>query len=131
MENICLDTDILVEFLRGNKETISFIQENELINNLATTQINLFELYYGAYLSSNSVQNIAMIEKLRSCLVLLNLNEESARIAGYVLAKLEKNGRSIDFRDVLIESIARNKGYKIKTNNKRHFNMINDMHKAR
>ena len=51
-DKICLDTDFLVNFLRNKKEEADFIKENEISKNLATTYINLFELYYGAYKSS-------------------------------------------------------------------------------
>ena len=49
---ICLDTDVVVNFLRGNKQEAEFIRSKEESADLAITYITLFELYYGAYKSS-------------------------------------------------------------------------------
>ena len=58
MENkICIDTDILVDFLRNEEKAVEFIKEHEERNELATTHINLFELYYGAYKSNKKTEN--------------------------------------------------------------------------
>ncbi len=127
MENICLDTDILIDFLRNKQYAIEFIESNELINNLATTYINLFELYYGAMLSSAKDLNIMAIEKLETKLRILNLSKESVKETGKILAGLETDGDLIDFRDALIGSIAKTEKFSIKTNNLKHFKKIKNL----
>lgn len=127
MESICLDTDILVDFLRNKKEVVVFIDTNELTKNLATTYLNLFELYYGAMRSNFPQHNIAAIDKLKKRLTILNLSETSVKEAGRIIAHLEKIGQTIDFRDLLIGSIALYNGYKIKTRNIKHFNRISGL----
>lgn len=126
MENICLDTDIIIDFLRNKKEAVIFVQENEKENILATTFINLFELYSGAFKSNNN-NNLAVLEQLKNRLVILNLSDESVKEAGKQLSSLEKNGEVIDFRDLLIGTIAITNGYKVKTNNLKHFSKINNL----
>ena len=127
MENICLDTDVLVDFLRNKKEAIAYIEANEFSNILATTYVNLFELYYGAMLSNSVEQNLAALEKIQKRLTILNLSKESVKIAGKMLAELEKKGNTIDFRDLLIGTTALAQGFSIKTYNIKHFSKIKEL----
>jgi len=124
MENkICLDTDFLVNFLRNKKEEVEFILLNESKALFATTFINLFELYYGAY-KSEVKDNIKNLEDLYFRLIILNLSKEAVKNAGEVLVELEKKGEPIDFRDLLIGCTAKTEGFCVKTNNKKHFQRI-------
>ena len=125
MENkICLDTDILINFLRNKKEEVDFIKENEVDKKLATTNVNLFELYFGAYKSDQRQQNLDAIKHLSSRIDILNFSDESVKKSGELLANLEKDGKTIEFRDLFIGTIALVNGYAIKTNNIKHFNRI-------
>lgn len=127
MENkICLDTDFLVNFLRNKEAEKKFILENESSVLLATTFINIFELYYGAY-KSNKEKNILQVEELHSRLKVLNLSKAGMKEAGEVLAELEKKGEKIDFRDLLIGCTARSEGYCVKTLNVKHFSKIKNL----
>src|SRR3989344_5593165 len=117
---ICLDTNVLISFVRNKKETVDFIKENEQTSILATTYVNLFELYYGAY-KSNKIREIIAIELLKQRLIILNLDDPVVRKAGEIAAILEKRGETIDFRDLLIGSIAMMNEFSIKTENIKHF----------
>ena len=123
---VCLDSDFLINFLRNKKEEITFISENETKLRFATTFINLFELYYGAY-RSNKEENIKNVENLFYKLEILNISIEAVKKAGKILVDLEKNGEAIDFKDLLIGCTALVEGYSIKTNNKKHFERIKDL----
>lgn len=123
-DKICLDTDFLVNFLRNSKEEVEFIKQNELNRDLATTYINLFELYYGAYKSSEKQKNLQAISALINRINILNFSDESVNKAGEILAKLEKGGKIIEFRDLFIGTIALVNNYSIKTNNTKHFGRI-------
>lgn len=125
-DRICLDTDFLVNFLRNKKEEVDFILEHESKVLFATTYINLFELYYGAYKYSNP-QKILKVEELSHRLPVLNLSQEAVKKAGKIVALLEKEGNTIDFRDALIGCIAQIEGFCLKTNNKKHFNKIPEL----
>lgn len=121
---ICLDTDFLVNFLRNKKEEVDFIKNNEVDKDLATTYINLFELYYGAYKSKESENNLKAISSLLSRVNILDFSNEAVKKAGEILAKLEKTGTSIEFRDLFIGTTALVNNYSIKTNNIKHFGRI-------
>lgn len=124
MDNICLDTDFLVNFLRNKSEEVKFVTNNEASKNLATTYINLFELYYGAYKSSEKQRNLKAISSLLNRINTLNFSEESVKRAGEVLVRLEKEGKPIEFRDLFIGTIAFVSNYSVKTYNKKHFERI-------
>jgi tRNA(fMet)-specific endonuclease VapC len=120
---ICLDTDFLINFIKGKDDEVDFINLHEAKSTLATTQINLFELYLGAYLRKNGVE-IQLIDRLSDSLKVLNLTAESSKIAAHDLAHLKMKGKEIDFRDVLIGAITKVSDFSIKTNNKKHFSRI-------
>lgn len=122
-DKICLDTDFLVNFLRNKKPEVNFILENEGKVVFATTYINLFELYSGAY-KSGVAGNILKVEELQHRLHILNLSSEAVRKAGQIYSILMKEGNIIDFRDLLIGCVAIVDGFCMKTNNKKHFEKI-------
>ena len=122
-DKICLDTDVLVNFLRNKKEETDFITKHEGNILFVTTYINLFELYYGAFKSSVPA-NVARVEELQHRLKILNLSKPAVEKAGRILANLERTGTPIDFRDLLIGCIAHTEGFCIKTRNKKHFERI-------
>ncbi|MEE8403480.1 MAG: type II toxin-antitoxin system VapC family toxin, partial [Candidatus Hydrothermarchaeaceae archaeon] len=71
---VLIDSDILIEHLRGNQETtakIRFMEEEG--EYLYTTPINSFELYYGAYKSKKVEKNIRAVDELLKRLMLLPL----------------------------------------------------------
>lgn len=125
-DKICLESDFLVNFLRNKQWEAEYIKQHEESVVLATTIINLFELYYGAY-KSGVEQNILKLEELQRRLRILNLSEEAARKAGQLLAQLEKNGKLIEFRDLLIGCIAQTEGYCLKTYKEKHFQRIPEL----
>ena len=126
-DKICLDTDFLVNFLRNQKEEVEFIKKNEINKDLATTYINLFELYYGAYKSNEKENNLKAIALLLSRINVLDFSINSVKKAGEVLAKLEKEGNIIEFRDLFIGTIALTSDYSIKTKNIKHFSRIDGL----
>ena len=80
-DQICLDTDILVDFLRNKEYALNWIKENKENSKLATTIINVYELYYGAFKSKNSEKNLEALESLIQKLIILNFSNENARQA--------------------------------------------------
>ena len=125
--SICLDSDILIDFLRNKKEVVNWIKQNEQNNTLATTIINVFELYSGAYKSNNSERGVAAIRNLIERLRILSFSLDSAERAGRENSRLEKEGISVEKRDLFIGIIALNEGFSIKTNNKKHFLKISGL----
>ncbi len=121
MDNkILIDTDILIDFLRGDKNTTEMIKRIST-ERLITTDINAFELYHGAYKSKNKQINVTNIEDLLNSLELLSTNRESMRKAAELIADLDKKGASIDIADLFIASICLINSASLLTRNKKHF----------
>jgi predicted nucleic acid-binding protein len=122
-KRLVLDTDVIIEHLRGTTgpSLISRLQEEFT---LATTLINSFELYYGAYKSKNPRTNLASVKGFLSTITSLEFDEPSAEKSGQVLAQLELKGRTIDPRDLFIGCISLAHGYPLLTRNRRHLERI-------
>ncbi|MCL5877712.1 MAG: type II toxin-antitoxin system VapC family toxin [Candidatus Bathyarchaeota archaeon] len=130
MENprVVIDTDVLVDFLRGNREATSLVnrlEERRFL--LATTAINEFELYYGAHKSKEPEKAITLTGQLISKLVVLPLTSKSAIKAGHIYAKLERQGTPIGLRDTLIGAIAQTRDFGVATKNLSHFQKIDGL----
>ncbi|MCX6819334.1 MAG: type II toxin-antitoxin system VapC family toxin [Candidatus Aenigmarchaeota archaeon] len=119
-DKILIDTDILIDFLRGDGKTIELINKISA-QRLATTDINAFELYHGGYKSKNKQMNIANVEDLLNSLELLSTDRESMRKAAALIADLDKKGASIDIADLFIASICLTNSASLLTRNKKHF----------
>ncbi|MGD2249104.1 MAG: type II toxin-antitoxin system VapC family toxin [Candidatus Methanofastidiosia archaeon] len=120
MENIVLDTDILIDFLRNKKETVLFL-EGIRSENLATTAINAFELFWGAYKAKSQ---LVAVERLLNSILLLNTTKKSVRESGRIAATLDSQGIQINVGDLLIAAICKVNDYAIATGKKKHFERI-------
>lgn len=121
---IVIDTDVLIDLLRDKEYAVSKIRELEKKEGLATTDINAFELYFGAYNSRDKTRNISSTKGLLKTLTLLHTREESMETAGRIFAERKARGKMIEIRDLLIAAIALQNGYRLLTNNREHFEWI-------
>jgi tRNA(fMet)-specific endonuclease VapC len=120
-----IDTDLLIDLLRNQKQTAAFILGLEHKNTaLATTAINIFELHHGAHKSQESEKNLQAINVLASRLSILPLTARAAKKAGHIYATLEQQGQPIGLRDTFIAAIALTRECSIATRNRQHFNRI-------
>ena len=124
---IVIDSDVLIDFLRGKEYAVSRIKELEKTEELATTDINAFELYFGAYNSKEKEKNLTATKGLLGTLKLLHSQNKAMEAAGQLLAHRKATGRLLDIKDVLIAAITINEGYTLLTNNKSHFEGISGL----
>lgn len=125
MENTAIiDTNVLIDFFRKKPDVLNWFNENKDKINFATTIINVFELYSGAFKSLNPEIRIKELEEYFSSIKIYKFTLHSAKEAGKIRAKLEKQGEMIDMRDIFIGAIAITKNIPIKTNNIKHFSRI-------
>jgi len=104
---LCLDTDFLIALLQGVPEAVKKAEELDSSKEVrCTTPINMFELYFGAYLSKKPVENLKEVRALLSSLVHLSYDEEAARLAGELGGKLKSTGQPVGVRDLMIAAIA-------------------------
>ncbi len=123
-----IDTDLLIDLLRNQKQATAFIIELEEKNTiLATTAVNLFELHHGAHKSVESEKNLQAIHVLMSRLIILPFTSKAAQKAGHIYAQLECQGQPIGLRYTLIAAIALTRECRVATRNQAHFSRISDL----
>lgn len=123
-----IDTDLLIDLLRNEKQATRFIAYLEGKNAvLATTSVNIFELYHGAHKSGACKKNVEAIKVLTDRLTVLSLTSRAAQKAGYLYAQLECQGQLIGLRDTLIAAIALTREFSVATRNQTHFSLISGL----
>ena len=125
-KRLVLDTDVAIDHLRG-RPSPSHVTRLQDEFALATTQINCFELYHGAYRSKNVRHNLASVKGFLSTISVLELDDSSAERSGQILAELESKGSTLDPRDLFIGCIAVTHGYPVLTKNPKHFARIPEL----
>ena len=125
---IILDSTFLIDYLKKDKKAIDtlskFLEKNEI---LATTAINVFEIFNGIYYLDEQKQDVVLAEvsRLLSYLTILELTSDSAASCSRIFAYLRKKGIVIEDTDILISGIAIfNRANKICTRNHSHFSKI-------
>jgi tRNA(fMet)-specific endonuclease VapC len=91
----------------AEKKLIELAYANE---DIFVTVITLAELYYGAYKSNRLEVELARIEQLKNDFLILEMGEKAAETYGKLLSRLEKTGKKISDRDILIAAIAISEG---------------------
>jgi len=121
----CLDTDILIHFMRGNKEVMKKIAAN--LDNISTTYLNVCELFKGAEFSKAPEEEKKLIDEMMKDMIILDLSVQSAKIYANDYAKLKERGKMIEEFDILISAITKSNNYILVTRNKKHFENIENL----
>ncbi len=125
---VCLDTSIIIDILR-EKVNLDQLELNLAENEIAKIPSPaIIEIILGLHLNSN-ILNIyknerEKIDKLLSSFPILDLDKESAILAGEIEANLINMGNIIDIEDIMIGAIALHNNEKLITRNKKHFERI-------
>jgi tRNA(fMet)-specific endonuclease VapC len=124
---VCIDTDILIDFLKQKEYAVKKIKELKDVNNfLATTSINSFELFRGVIKSEN-IDSIKPLNILLSNLKIYNFNILSSKKAAEIFENLKSKGELLDLADIMIASIAISNNETLLTNNISHFKRIPEL----
>src|SRR3989344_7568273 len=117
-----LDTNIVIYYLRGNKEVVNFV-DKILTQGLAVSTITLAELFHGANKSQNAKRNISLINQFIDTpqITVLQTDEIIAASYGKLMAKLEQKGTKLAGIDTLIAATAISNNLIILTADKKHF----------
>ena len=90
--------------------------------------MTIAELYYGAYKSKNISEEMKNVAAVLNSFLILEMNQEGAKIFGEILSTLEKKGQIIPDRDILIGAISLSKGEEtIVTRNAKDFAKISGL----
>lgn len=121
--NYLLDTDIVIEYLRGNKKVVDKLIELSF-EDLYLPIISLAELFYGAYNSYNKDKHLQGLLRFLGIIKISNLNFEICKHFGKIKSELRKKGKLIDNFDLLISCISIFNNQILVTNNDKHYKNI-------
>lgn len=120
--NYLLDTNVLINYLRGNEVPEEFVLEE----GVSVSIITQAELFYGAYKSDHPRKNLGRVREVFADweLVILPLGEETIDIFAEAKAGLEYKGRRLEDFDLLIAATALTHNLTLVTRNTKHFKRI-------
>ena len=123
MESVTIlcDTDVIIEYLKGNETTKKIFDKLERTN-VALSAITLMELYYGAL----NKRELNKIKRALSEFNILPLNEEITEIAINLIEKYSKS-HGLKIPDALIASTAIYYGISLWTYNIKDFRFIESL----
>ena len=119
----CLDTDILIEYLRGSlavKNKIENLGENDSIG---LTWLSVYEFFKGICASGKFEEEDFLMRMVDSA-IMMEETYDSSKIGGEIYASLKKSGNLLNDADILIASIVKGHGAVLITNNGNHFKRI-------
>ena len=126
MQKYLIDSDILIYFLKGEKEVVEKLSRIP-IDDLYTSRINYTELIYGAYNSVRVEKNLKIIVSFLDNFKILEFDKNSSLIFAKEKARLKKNGNIIADMDLMIASIAIQNDCTLITNNFKHFERVQNL----
>jgi len=98
VEKVILDTNILIEILKGNENTISKVQS---FKEISISSITVMELYYGAL----NKTELKKIEKFIALFKVIEIDENISKTSTELIKTYTKS-HSLDIPDSLIASTA-------------------------
>lgn len=124
---ICIDSDGIIDYLKGKKEAIEIIRE--YANEIVTTELNVFEIFYGIYANKNfSEKEEASANAFFNSIKVLPFDKPCGKIAAKIFASLSLIGKPIEQNDCFIAAIILRNGFdSIITRNKEHYSRIKDL----
>ena len=122
MNRFLLDTNILVELLRGNSNVVAALSRVGIAKCLMS-DISIFELFYGAECSTRREEGMKEVRSLVQNFDILP-SAESFPLAAAEKARMRQEGALIPDLDILIACTAANNDCILVTNDARHMSRI-------
>jgi tRNA(fMet)-specific endonuclease VapC len=118
-----LDTNTIIDLFAGKNS----VKENLMhANEVFISSIAIGELYFGAYKSHNTNNNLRQIDDFTASCTVLCCNQDTAHEYGIIKNKLREKGMPIPENDIWIASIARQYDLILITSDN-HFDKIEDL----
>ncbi len=120
-----LDTSFIIDLLQGRVPTVSKIKKMEaesIATSISTPSI--FKLFVGISLTKKPISEKNRIMEILKSWGIMDLDAESAALAGKIYGELIKNGEIIDPEGSMIAGIVISNNEPILTKNVKHFQRI-------
>ena len=124
--NWLLDTDICIYWLKGDQKIEKKVMQVGL-GNLQVSFVTISELYYGAFKSQRTPDNVLLVEKLEEKLAVVESDSGICSTYGKLKAQLEKQVAILDDADIFVAACAQATDSVLVTNNEKHFSRIKDI----
>lgn len=122
---VCLDTDLLIAFMRRKKDAVTALEQLEKSGEpLSTTIVSVCELFEGAFSVDDSKKAHDEVMAVLDRLSILPLGLSSARLFGLHSSRLASQGQMLEDFDVLIAAIALESQQVLVTRNRKHFERV-------
>ncbi|MCZ7392965.1 MAG: type II toxin-antitoxin system VapC family toxin [Candidatus Methanoperedens sp.] len=121
---ILVDTDVLIEILDKNSkkgdEALRKIEDAG--EDISLTSLNLHEILFGLYkyADNKKIENVKFLE-------VIDFTKNDAILSAKLEVKAEKRGEKIPRFDAMIAAVAINRGFKLFTFNKDHFEGFDEL----
>jgi tRNA(fMet)-specific endonuclease VapC len=117
---IVVDSDVLIDALRGRQPAVRQVTEGLHSGVLCTTTITLFELLSGARSEAES----APVDRLLAALSILPFDDAASREAAALRRRLAAQGLPIGMADYMIAGICVARSAALLTRNRAHFERV-------
>jgi predicted nucleic acid-binding protein len=117
---LLVDTDILIDYLRGNPLAVSFVQNHA--ERIILSSIVAAELYAGA----RNEKELATLGSLLSIFRVIPVSHEIAKRGGILKQEYAKS-HGIGLADAIIAATAESVNAELKTLNTKHFPMFKNL----
>jgi tRNA(fMet)-specific endonuclease VapC len=121
-----VDTDWVIHYLNGHPEIVARIQ-HLITQGLALSFVSLAELYEGIFHSRDPQKSEQGLQGFLRGVELLGIDDAITRIFGRERGRLRAQGKTIGDFDLLIGATALHYGLTVLTNNRRHFELIENL----
>jgi predicted nucleic acid-binding protein len=115
-----IDTDVIIEYLRGREQAIRFVESLE--GHLCVSAITVAELYSGV---KGSEEETAL-ERFLNAFDIVPLDRALARLAGLCRQSYQP-GYGTGLADAIVAMSAESAGAVLVTFNKRHYPMVDEL----
>jgi tRNA(fMet)-specific endonuclease VapC len=123
---VLVDTDWIIHSLRGRADIIQKMRTHAA-EGIAVSVVSLAELYEGVFYSNDPVGSEAGLRDFLNGVAILDIDAEIARIFGRERGRLRKLRQMFGDMDLLIGATAIRHGLTLLSNNRRHFERIENL----
>lgn len=117
---LLLDTDVIIEYLRGRDEAIRYVESLE--GALYVSAITVAELYSGV----RGIDEEAALERFLDAFEVIPIDRALARVGG-VFRQRHRPAHGTGLADAIVATSAESVGAALVTFNKRHYPMLKDV----
>lgn len=118
VQKVCFDTDLIISHLHGKSSDFSAIARKGIP--VCISAITAFELRLEKF-------NPEIIEQFLLELEVVEFDNSASKIAAIIHRELYSKGTGLEIRDIFIASTCIEHGYRLMTNNTKHFSRISGL----